>query len=58
MSNEFKAATSTVKTMGHALASQKDDVVGWMKKEQEAMTTRQKCIEIWDVFKGFDFDSL
>ena len=44
--------------MGQTLASQKDAVVGWMKQEQEAMTTRQKCLEIWDTFKGFDFDSL
>ena len=39
MANEYKSATSRVKTIGHALASQKDAVVGWMKQEQEAMTT-------------------
>ena len=58
MANEFKVATSTVKTMGHALASQKDVVVRQMKQEQEAMTTMKKCLEMWDIFKGFDFDSL
>ena len=31
MANEYKAATSRVKTMRHALASQKDIVVEWMK---------------------------
>ena len=58
MANEYKVTTSRVKTMGHTLASQKDVVVGWMKQEQEAMTTRQKYLEIWDIFKGFDYDSL
>ena len=58
MANEYRTATSRVKTMGQTLASQKDTVVGWMKQEQEAMTIRQKCLEIWDSFKGFDFDSL
>ena len=58
MANEYRTTTSRVKAMGQTLASQKDVVVGWMKQEQEAMTTRKKYIEIWDTFKGFDFDSL
>ena len=58
MANEYKIATSRVKAKGQTLASQKDAVVGWMKQEQEAMTIRQKCLEIWDSFKGFDFDFL
>ena len=33
MANEYKAATSRVKNMGQALASQKDVMVGWMKQE-------------------------
>ena len=58
MASEYKTTTSRVKAMRQTLASQKDVVVGWMKQEQEAMTTRQKCLKIWDSFKGFDFDSL
>ena len=58
MASGYRTVTSRVKAMGQTLASQKDVVVGWMKQEQEAMTTRQKCLEIWDTFKGFDFDSL
>ena len=58
MANEYRTATSRVKAMGQTLASQKDVVVGWMKQEQEATITKQKCLEIWDTFKGFDFDSL
>ena len=58
MANEYRTTTSKVKAMGQTLASQKNAVVGWMKQEQEAMTIRLKCLEIWDTFKGFDFDSL
>ena len=58
MASEYRTTTSKVKVMGQTLASQKDVVVGWMKQEQEAMTTRKKCLEIWDTFKGFDFNSL
>ena len=58
MANEYRIATSRVKAMGQTLASPKVVVVGWMKQEQEATTTKQKCLEIWDTFKGFDFDSL
>ena len=58
MASEYRTATSRVKAMVQTLASQKDVVVGWMKQEQEATTTKQKCLEIWDTFKGFKFDSL
>ena len=58
MASEYRTVTSRVKAMGQTLASQKDVVVGWMKQEQEVRTTRQKYLEIWDTFKGFDFDSL
>ena len=58
MASEYRTTTSKVKAIGQTLASQKDAVVGWMKQEQEAMTTRQKCLDIQDTFKGFDFDSL
>ena len=40
MASEYRTATSKVKVMGQTLASQKDVVVGWIKQEQEAMTTR------------------
>ena len=46
MANEYRITTSRVKAMWQTLASKKDAVVGWMKKEQEAMTTRKKCLEI------------
>ena len=58
MASEYRTTTFRVKAIGQTLASQKDAVVGWMKQKQEAMTTKQKCLEIWDTFKGFDFDFL
>ena len=58
MASEYGTTTSRVKAMGQTLASQKDAVVRWIKQEQEVMITRQKCLEIWDTFKEFDFHSL